>query len=67
MEEHQEFLARGQKEEKSHQASLQESLQKQAKLPAGNVKAKAITEKLLNFIILDDQPLSVVENGGFAA
>ncbi|XP_070397996.1 zinc finger BED domain-containing protein 4-like [Nothobranchius furzeri] len=63
--EHEEFLTRGQKGEKRHQESLLESLKKQSKLPADNVKAMGITEKLLNFIVLDDQPLSVVENEGF--
>lgn len=63
--EHADFLTRGEKEEKSRQESLLESFKKQSKLPADNVKAKGITEKLLNFIVLDDQPLSVVENEGF--
>ena len=52
----------GQKDDRSRQESLRESFQKQGKLPADN--AKGITEKLLNFIILD-QPLSVVENAEF--
>ncbi len=65
IKEHEDFLARGQKDERSRQESLLESFQKQSKLPPDNVKAKEITEKLLNFIVLDDQPLSVVENEGF--
>ena len=36
MKEHKEFLARGQKDERSRQASLLESFQKQGKLPADN-------------------------------
>nr|XP_054592602.1 zinc finger BED domain-containing protein 4-like [Nothobranchius furzeri] len=63
--EHDKFLTRWQKGEKRHQESLLESFKKQSKLPADNVKAMGITEKLLNFIVLDDQPLSVVENEGF--
>lgn len=63
--EHEDFLARSQGEGRSRQESLLDSFQKQGKLPADNVKAKAITQKLLNFIVLDDQPLSVVENVGF--
>ena len=62
-----EFLARVQKDERSRQESLLESFQKQGKLPADNVEAKGITEKLLNFIILNDQPLSVVKMQNFAA
>ena len=65
VKEHEEFLARGQKHERSRQESLLESFQKQGQLPADNVKAKGITKKLLNFIVLDDQLLSVVENAGF--
>ena len=57
---HKEFSARGQKDERSRLESLLESFQKQGKLSANNMKA----EKLLNFIVLDDQPLSVVENVG---
>ena len=67
VKEHKKFLAIGQRDDRSHQESLLESFQKQGKLPANNVKAKGITEKLLNFIILDDQLLSVAENTGFAA
>lgn len=65
LKEHGDYLARGLKDERSRQESLLESFQKQGKLPADNVKAKGITEKLLNFIVLDDQPFQVVENEGF--
>lgn len=41
----------------TRQQTLAEAFQKRDKLPAGNLKAKVITGKLLNFIILDDQPL----------
>ena len=67
LKEHQELLAVRQKDETSRQGLLLESFGKQSKLPADNVKAKAITGKLLNFIVLDDQPLSVVENEGFCS
>ena len=63
VKEHEEFLARG--AERRRESSGITSFQKQGKLPEDNLKAKGITEKLLNFIILDDQPLSVVENMGF--
>ena len=36
------FLARGQKDKRSHQESLLESFQKQGRLPAVIVKAKGI-------------------------
>ena len=61
VKEHKEFLAGVQKDERRRQESLLESFQKQGKLPADNIKAK----KLLNFIVLTYQPLSVVENVGF--
>ena len=48
-----EFFAGGQKDERSCQESLLESFQKRGKL------------RLLNFIVLDDQLLSVVDNEGF--
>ncbi|XP_076844397.1 zinc finger BED domain-containing protein 4-like [Brachyhypopomus gauderio] len=64
--EHDEFLAtKGLKAQTSRQESLLQSFERQGKLSPDNVKAKEITEKVLNFIVLDDQPLSVVENEGF--
>lgn len=45
--------AMGQKDEKSRQESLPESFQIQGKLPTENIKTKEITEKMLNFIVLD--------------
>ena len=52
--EHEELSARGQKDERSRQESLLDPFQKQVKLPADNVKTKGITEKLLNFTILEN-------------
>lgn len=62
--EHDDFVAMGPKHQSSRQQSLEQSFQT-GKLSPDNAKAKGITEKLLNFIVLDDQPLSVVENEGF--
>lgn len=50
--EHEDFLGRRQRGERSQQEPLLE-LFKQGKLPADNGKAKAITEKLLKVMILD--------------
>ena len=55
MKEHKDFF--WQKDERSRQESLLESFQKL--FPADNVKAN------INFIVLDDQPLTMVENAGF--
>ncbi|XP_076828944.1 zinc finger BED domain-containing protein 4-like [Brachyhypopomus gauderio] len=49
----------------SHQQTLLENIQKREKLPPESNKAKLITEKIVEFVVLDDQPLSVVENVGF--
>ncbi|KAI4872545.1 hypothetical protein NFI96_025157, partial [Prochilodus magdalenae] len=63
--EYEEFVLASRQKDATTQQTLTEALQKRAKHPAESPKAKGITEKLLNFIILDDQPLSVVENVGF--
>ena len=63
VKEHKEFLARGQKDERSCHESLLQSFQKKGNLQADNLKAKGITKKLLNFIVPNDQPL-LVENAG---
>ncbi len=47
------------------QLTLVDALQRRDKLPAGSVKATNIKEKVMEFIVLDSQPLSVVENEGF--
>nr|XP_023657625.1 zinc finger BED domain-containing protein 4-like [Paramormyrops kingsleyae] len=64
--EYQEFMLAN-REKDTRQQTLVDVFQKRNKFTADNPKAKAITEKLLNFIILDDQPLSVVENVGFSS
>ncbi len=47
------------------QQTLRETIQKREKLPPDSNKAKLITEKVTEFIVLDDQPFSAVENMGF--
>ncbi|KAK0140436.1 Zinc finger BED domain-containing protein 4 [Merluccius polli] len=47
------------------QPTLAESFARRDKLPRDGKKALAITEKIAQFIVLDDQPLSVVSNVGF--
>ena len=47
------------------QPTLAESFARRDKLPRDSKKAMAITEKIAQFIVLDDQPLSVVSNVGF--
>ncbi len=47
------------------QLTLAETFAKRDKLPRDGKKASAITEKIAQFIVLDDQPLSVVSNVGF--
>lgn len=65
--EYEEFLQSTSTKKKSEprQQSLQETILKREKLPTESKKAKVITEKVIEFILLDDQPLSVVENVGF--
>ena len=52
-------------ESTTKQLTLVDALQRREKLPAGSVKATNITEKIMEFIVLDSQPLSVVDNEGF--
>uniref|UniRef100_A0A3P8U0R1 BED-type domain-containing protein n=1 Tax=Amphiprion percula TaxID=161767 RepID=A0A3P8U0R1_AMPPE len=59
------FLYASAKKSEPRQPSLQETLQKSAKLAPESTKAKMITDKIVEFILLDDQPLCVVENAGF--
>lgn len=47
------------------QPTLAESLERREKLPRDGKRALAITRKIAEFILLDDQPLSVVSNVGF--
>ncbi|XP_023694530.2 zinc finger BED domain-containing protein 4-like isoform X1 [Paramormyrops kingsleyae] len=66
-EEHEEFRQAKQKkdEESKKQLTLPEAYSRHEKLPNNSPKAAKITEKVLEFIVLDDQPLSVVDNVGF--
>ncbi|XP_077063451.1 zinc finger BED domain-containing protein 4-like [Siphateles boraxobius] len=68
-EQYEEFLqataAKKSKTPRVRQQTLMESIQSREKLPPCSNKAKLITEKLVQFIVLDDQPLSVTENVGF--
>ncbi len=63
--EHEEFAQIKRKKDESKQLTLTDAFQRQEKLSNQNPKAVKITEKVLEFIVLDDQPLSVVENTGF--
>ncbi|KAL3067486.1 hypothetical protein OYC64_017252 [Pagothenia borchgrevinki] len=47
------------------QPTLSETFKRKEKLPQNSDKAQQITAKIAEFIALDDQPLSVVENVGF--
>ncbi|XP_072569011.1 zinc finger BED domain-containing protein 4-like [Paramormyrops kingsleyae] len=47
------------------QLTLSESLQRREKYPANSVKATKITEKIMECIVLDGEPLSLVERTGF--
>uniref|UniRef100_A0A8C5PW74 BED-type domain-containing protein n=1 Tax=Leptobrachium leishanense TaxID=445787 RepID=A0A8C5PW74_9ANUR len=49
----------------TQQPTLQETLARRQKLARDNPRAIKITEVLTQFIVLDDQPLSVVDNLGF--
>ena len=66
-EQHQECLqAMAAKKSKTpEQQTLLETIKRREKLPPDSNKAKLITEKLVQFIVLDNQPLLVVENVGF--
>jgi len=45
--------------------SVADVFEKARKFPSDGVKAKGITQKIMEFIPLDDQPFSVVEDVGF--
>lgn len=47
------------------QQTLAEVFQKKDKLPRNGEKSRNITRKIVEYIALDDQPISVVENVGF--
>lgn len=64
--EHDEFTkAKGKKKDELQQKTLETAFQRQDKFPKDSQKATKITDKIVEFIVLDDQPLSVVENVGF--
>ncbi|XP_073470760.1 zinc finger BED domain-containing protein 4-like [Aquarana catesbeiana] len=62
--EHGEFTAIG-SSSSTQQPTLQQTFARREKLSRDNPRAVQITEALTQFIILDDQPLSIVENMGF--
>ncbi len=49
----------------TQQPTLQQTFARREKMTRDNPRAKQITEVLTQFIVLDDQPLSVVDNVGF--
>lgn len=62
VEEHQEF-----NNQKDNQTNT-DVIQRLSKHPADDMKANAVTDRqFINFIILGDQPLSVIENVGFCS
>ncbi|KAM4795879.1 zinc finger BED domain-containing protein 4-like [Rhinophrynus dorsalis] len=62
--EHAEFV-KGTSGSSQQQLTLQQTLARREKMSKENPRAIKITEALVHFIVLDDQPLSVVENKGF--
>ncbi|PIO29669.1 hypothetical protein AB205_0145900, partial [Aquarana catesbeiana] len=62
--EHGEFTAIG-SSSSTQQPTLQQTFARREKLLRDHPRAVQITEALTQFIILDDQPLSIVENMGF--
>ena len=67
--EHAEFLqlnkTKGAGDSTAQQLTLADALQRWEKFPTESLKASAITQKVLEFIVLDAQPMSVVEDEGF--
>ena len=64
--EHDEFTkVKGKKKDELQQQTLETAFHRRDKFPKDSQKATKITDKILEFIVLDDQPLSVVENVGF--
>ncbi|KAI2645091.1 Zinc finger BED domain-containing protein 4 [Labeo rohita] len=49
----------------AQQLTLADALQRREKFPTESLKALGITQKVLEFIVLDAQPMSVVEDQGF--
>lgn len=64
--EHAEFIElKKQSRDGTKQLTLSEIKERSEKFPTNNVKAAKITEKILHYIVLDGQPLSVVGDKGF--
>lgn len=64
--EHDEFTkAKAKKKDDLQQQTLETAFQQQDKFPKDSQKSARITDKILEFYVLDDLPLSVVENLGF--
>ena len=63
--EHDEFKSKGKRKDELQQQTLETAFQRREKFPKDSPKATKITDKIVEFIVLDDQPLSVVENVGF--
>ena len=67
--EHAEFLQLNKTKEAgdntAQQLTLTDAFQRRNKFPKESLKALAITQKVLEFIVLDAQPMSVVEDEGF--
>ncbi len=49
----------------TQQPTLKQTFARREKMTRDNPRAKKITEVLTQFIVLDDKPLSVVDNVGF--
>lgn len=49
----------------TQQLTLQQTLARREKFSMDNPRAKKISEVVTQFIVLDDQPLSIVDNVGF--
>ena len=64
--EHAEFVEQNKKKGAgTKQLTLKEMKERVEKFPMNSVQATKITDKILNFIVMDGQPLSVVGDKGF--
>jgi len=63
--EYSEFTQATQAKTAPKQHTLEETFKRREKFPRDSDKAKKITERIVEFIALDDQPIAVVENTGF--
>lgn len=64
-QQHSEYTAATESATTLKQPTLSETLKRKEKLSDSSEKAKKITAKIAEFIALDDQPLTVIENVGF--